>query len=375
MDVTLLQRVVPHYRVPIFERLHAELGWTVATGRGDAGFGLLGMAVDPPWLYRFDFRRSPRNEYSALVPLGDIRRLLRPDAVVAEFSLQMSSTWSLAARRGLGLRPKLAFWSQGWNHERGFARASDRVSQHLRLAIMRRADAHLTYTDDGANYLRRSLGVPVFVARNTLDSSTMPGTNIDRSPSDPSHARLLAIGRLTDDKRIDHIVNALAILRRNMPGVTLTIVGDGPARAQIERAAAPLGNAVTMTGAIYDPARTAAILQEATCVVIGGSAGLSVNHALAYGVPVVLADDPAIHHHPEHAYVVEGVTGWRAPSGSAAAMASTLQRALSGTYSPKIALREKLRNYVAVELSVTRMLSGFHDLHRYLETGIGNADC
>lgn len=367
MNVVLLQRIVPHYRVPIFERLHAELGWTVATGRGDAGFGLRGMEGDPAWLRRFDFRRSPENEYRAWVPVGEILRSLRPGAVVAEFSLQMSSTWTLAARRAVGLGPKLAFWSQGWNRERGFARRGDRLSQRLRLGIMRRADAHLTYSDDGADYLRREVGAPVFVARNTLDPSTMPGTGIDRSPPDAARARLLVIGRLTDNKRIDRVVEALAILRRDMPDVTLTIVGDGPARARIEQAAAPLGDAVTMMGAIYDPVRMAAMLQEATCLVVGGSAGLSVNHALAYGVPVLLADDPTIRHHPEQAYVVEGVTGWRAPNGSAAAMASTLRRALSGTHSPKLVLGEELRDYVARELSVSRMLSGFRELHSRLE--------
>jgi hypothetical protein len=62
MKVVILQRVVPHYRMALFSRLHEELGWAVATGRREGSHGLNVAESDPPWLHRFDFERRPSHQ-------------------------------------------------------------------------------------------------------------------------------------------------------------------------------------------------------------------------------------------------------------------------------------------------------------------------
>lgn len=374
MKVVVIQRTVPHYRAALFDRLHERFGWVVATDRTPPGFGIKG--ADPAvWRREFNFRTVEGRQYRAGVPVRQIIHQLEPDAILAEFSLQMSSTWELAARRSIERKPMLGFWSQGWNHERGFSNPFDLASQSLRLLLLRAADCHIAYTQDGADFLKRVLPSRkgVFVARNTLDIASMPGTGQDDSPEDPASANIIVLGRITPDKRIGAALEAFRIVHRHYPQTTLTIVGDGPEREELERRAQDLGKAVRFQGAIYDEERIAALLQRSTLLLIPGSAGLSVNHALAYGVPVMLMDSSDIRHHPEHAYVIDGLTGWRVKGSSSEQLGKAIIAALAAPVSPKKALSDGLRGFVAEELAIENMLAGFEQMHDFLSAKMRRA--
>ncbi len=106
---------------------------------------------------------------------------------------------------------------------------------------------------------------------------------------------VVTVGRLSEQKRIGLILEALAQLRRGGRALPLTIVGDGPERPVLERRAEELGIAAStrflgrvapeeIPGAIGDadvfafPAR-------------GEGFGLAAAEALMLGVPVVAARD------------------------------------------------------------------------------------
>ncbi|MDE8650469.1 glycosyltransferase family 4 protein [Novosphingobium album (ex Liu et al. 2023)] len=361
----VIQRVVPHYRVPVFRKLHEELGWQVACANVGPSHGLnCALPKDHAWLTGFDFQRQKSNEYRAKVPLAQILRETGAEALVCEFSLQLSSTWRLALG---GAAIPFAFWSQGWNRERGFERLKDRIVQKTRLLLLGRADAQLVYSEESARYLNRELGakMPVFVARNTLAMDEMPGRAIDASPVDPLAPHIVSVGRLTPEKHVPRVIEAFLRLRASFPGARMTVVGDGPDRPAVEAAATPGGEAVTLRGAVYDEDEIAKVFQSASLLVIGGSVGLSVNHALAYGVPVMIFDDAfANHHHPEHAYVIEGTTGFRVRDTGVDGLAAAMRQALAPP-GPRAALKEKLSAYVEHELSMDRMIDGFRGLDEH----------
>lgn len=365
VQAVIVQRIVPHYRVPVFQKLHEELGWRVACSESAASHGLNCARPDEhPWLLGFPFRSKPGHEFRAGVPLGQIIADTGAEALVCEFSPQLSSTWRLSLR---GAHIPFAFWSQGWNRDRGFDRLADRAVHALRLALIRRADAQLVYSEESAQYLRERLGAkaPIFVARNTLSLGDMPGRMIDDSPSDPQAPHILSIGRLTPEKHVPRVVEAFLKLRDTLPGARLTVVGDGPDRPAVEAAAARGDGSVSLLGAVYDEEEVARIFQSASLLVIGGSVGLSVNHALAYGVPVMIFDDPiANHHHPEHSYVIPGVTGFRVQDTGVDGLAAALAQALAAP-GPRAELGDPLRGYVESELSLERMLDGFRGLDRF----------
>jgi glycogen(starch) synthase len=102
------------------------------------------------------------------------------------------------------------------------------------------------------------------VIRSGLDLAVPPSA---RSPAHPQ--RLLCLGRLVPAKGFDVAITAFAALVARFPNLRLTIAGDGPERAELERQAARLGleNGVEFLGWV-DPARVPELLGTATVVVM-----------------------------------------------------------------------------------------------------------
>ena len=80
---------------------------------------------------------------------------------------------------------------------------------------------------------------------------------------------LLGIGRLAEEKGFDVALDAFASVIRHFPNARMTLVGDGPARAALERQAAQLGleRAVKFIGWV-EPDGVAKFLNASTLVVV-----------------------------------------------------------------------------------------------------------
>jgi glycogen(starch) synthase len=86
-------------------------------------------------------------------------------------------------------------------------------------------------------------------------------------PFDPP--TLLAVGRLVREKGFDVAIEVFAQLQRQLNGLRLVIVGDGPERAALEQLAATLvpNGAVRFLGWV-EPARVASVINQATVVLM-----------------------------------------------------------------------------------------------------------
>lgn len=108
---------------------------------------------------------------------------------------------------------------------------------------------------------------------------------------------VVTVGRLTKQKRIDLILEALARLRAEgrTPPLPLTVVGDGPERGALERRARELGleSHARFTGAV-PPERIPEVLGDADVFAfpaVGEGFGLAAAEALMLGIPVVATTD------------------------------------------------------------------------------------
>jgi glycosyltransferase involved in cell wall biosynthesis len=104
---------------------------------------------------------------------------------------------------------------------------------------------------------------------------------------------------------------------------SLEIIGDGPARAEVESALAPLGSRVSYRGAL-DDAAVATTLAGADLFVwpaINEAFGMALLEAQASGLPVVAAASGGV-----GGIVVSGETGLLAPPGDVAAFAGSVRR-------------------------------------------------
>jgi glycosyltransferase involved in cell wall biosynthesis len=156
---------------------------------------------------------------------------------------------------------------------------------------------------------------------NGVDPFFTPGDGRSAEPS------ILAVGRLAPVKRFELVIEAAIEARRSVPGLTLTIVGDGPMRAELEAraAAADAADWIRFPGRV-DREDLVAHYRRAWLVVSGSLAegwGLSLTEGAACGTPCVATD---IRGH--RSSVVAGETGIlvepSALGGAALARARTL---------------------------------------------------
>lgn len=383
--VVILQRIVPHYRLALFERLWQELGWCVAAAESVPNIGELdGLNTidgERPFIKRFAFEfPSSRSAYRCNVPVRRILDETRATAVISEFAMYMSSTYQLTALRRLRGSPTLLFWSHGFSMERGLASLRNRMLQWPRALISAMADGHVCYSEEGRKYLSRFIARDrLFVAPNTVDMETIRREAGAAPPMEaPGRPHIVTVGRITADKDFPRLVRVFRAVLADYPGAALTIVGDGPDRARTSEAAGDeLGRRIFMPGAEYDEARMAAYFGCADLSVVTGAAGLGVNHALSHGVPVIAYDRTAKgpSHHPEIAYVVDGVTGMRVPRYTDDGMIAALRTFFSRYPEPRAAFAGSIGRYVDEHLSLDGMVREFAKVDEFIRARSRRAAC
>ena len=138
---------------------------------------------------------------------------------------------------------------------------------------------------------------------------------------------VLFVGRLVEKKGVDTLIAAMAALRESIPTLKLSVIGDGPARAQLERQARDASIDVTFRGwltekEVRSAMRRALLLAVPSRTAEGGdSEGLPtvIMEAMALGLPIVATRHAGI---PE--IVSDGVTGLLTPEADGAALAEAI---------------------------------------------------
>lgn len=153
------------------------------------------------------------------------------------------------------------------------------------------------------------------------------GIDVERfaAPPQPVPGRLMMIGRLDRQKRVDVALQALALVRARHPVAHLHLVGEGPKGEALRVLAAQLGvtDAVTFLGRRDDVPE---LLSTAACLVLSSDyegMSLAVLEAMAAAVPVVATQVGGVDE-----AVVDGETGFVVPRGGPEALADAFDRLL-----------------------------------------------
>lgn len=148
-----------------------------------------------------------------------------------------------------------------------------------------------------------------------------------RALSDPP--RLVYAGRLSAEKGVAQLLEALSLLRREgfSPLPRLTLVGDGPERDRLSRRVQELGLAerVEFAGQLDRRALSAALSSADVCVQPSLTEGYSKAwlDAFAHGLPVLASDAGAA------GVVIGADRGWLVPPGDVPRLAAALRSVLT----------------------------------------------
>lgn len=224
------------------------------------------------------------------------------------------ATW-IAAIMGRISGKRVIFWSHG------FLDPPTGLKGILRRLFYGLADAHLFYSRLAKRNAIATGWDPqcIYVVGNSLDLDVQAKerqsvtheelvilrARLFRNPGLPI---VFCSCRLLPSKRLDLLVMALDILRRNGVQANLLIVGDGPCRAELECAARHASVDAHFTGACYDNAQLARYLCASNVTVSPGAVGLTAIQSMTFGVPVITHGTMG-KQGPEAEAVVPGVTG------------------------------------------------------------------
>ncbi len=175
---------------------------------------------------------------------------------------------------------------------------------------------------------------------------------------------IVIIARLSPEKGHTVLLEAVAQLRRQGFHTTVRVIGIGPFRDDLEKAASRLGiaDAIEFTGAL-PPSEVAAQLRQADVFCLPTFAeGLpvSIMEAMAIGVPVVTTYISGI---PE--LVIDGQTGWVVPAGDPQLLAGAVRDAIVGERRDAIveSARRRTRDRHDRRTNVAQLATLLQDCH------------
>lgn len=296
--------------------------------------------------------------------------LRKYDVIILRDNLNSADVWFcaiLGRLRGVSV----CVWGQG------ISRPATKPRVAVRRFLYRLVNCILLYTDGGKKFWERK-GIPqdkLFVAYNALDTALVRRLTHELESEDLETWRsergmndrqvVLWVARLLKNKRPDLFVEAIREARNHRDDILGVIIGEGPERLKLEQSirAHDLQRHVTFVGAIFSEHELARYFNSAKAVIVPAGGGLTIQHAMGYGVPVILGD-VLESHCPEHELVRHGETGLRVRPCTGRALADAIctlveRRELHGR------LAAGARQLIRDVYNEHRMAQGFTDAIQY----------
>jgi glycosyltransferase involved in cell wall biosynthesis len=316
--VAVVQRTIPHYRVPFFEQLCArEPGFVVYHSTSVTRDGLV-QATD----FSFPSKRSQAWTVGRWLYQFHVLEILRSrfDVVVLGLELSILSNLAIWAVGSL-LGKKIMWWGHGFNRFAKGRSLKSRIDRWLKSLLMDSCSGLILYTNHLLDEVKRfeNKNCHIGIINNSIDEkayycaiqkvSALSINNVIFRTRDSTHT-LVYVGRLLHEKCVDVLLKLSKLLLIRYPDLRVFLIGDGPEKARLEQMAIELnlGNHVFFLGTINDPEELSPYLVCSDVMVNPGYSGLSINLSFVHGIPFITLRSE--YHAPEIAYLKNNKNGF-----------------------------------------------------------------
>ncbi len=335
----VIYNMAAKYRAPIFQLMDKELDvdWYFGEPIGDI------KELDTSILKKVT--KLKQNTFRCLTWQKGVLKLL----ISREYNYYLMlgepftlSTWAILLSRPLVARKKkIYFWSHGW-----YGR-ENAVKRWIKKTFFGLADGTFLY----GNYAKKVAieqgndENKFWVIHNSLDYNRHLQLRAAIQPSSiysqhfgNDNPTLIFIGRLTKVKKLNQVIEALALLKQKGYNYNLVFIGDGEEREALVKLAKEKNVDVWFYGSCYDEKTNAELIYNADLCVSPGNVGLTAIHTMTFGTPVITHSNFA-NQMPEFEAIQQGKTGDFFKEGSVDSLANAIVKWFSSnTYS-----RESIR--------------------------------
>jgi glycosyltransferase involved in cell wall biosynthesis len=313
---TIIQRILPHYRIPFFNNLAVRLAehnidLQCIYGQESPGTVPKTIQTDAKWAI---FRKNKYIRFfgQELVwqKLSSVD--LQSDLIIIEQANRLLSNYPLLTKRKKGR--KIAFWGHGRNLQ-----SNDNMGREfLKRSLANKVDWWFAYTEMSKEIVLEN-GFPennITTVNNTIDTlsmkSSISAVTKEKVESvykqfnitDPGRTCLYC-GGLHPSKKLDFLLNASELIYKAEPRFSLLVVGDGPESGKMRQASIK-HNWLHYAGPHFGES-LAPFLKASQLLLMPGPVGLVIIDSFVAKVPIVTTISGF--HGPEIAYLRDGLNG------------------------------------------------------------------
>jgi len=337
----LFTNIAPLYSRPLWNELTASETvsyYFCSSSTGFAGIRTIETSeskyVNTNGKYDWYFVRNIYFKEIILYQTGMILRCLRTDydAYIFNGEMYCISTWISSLILAFRNKPVL-FWGHGIYGNEKY------LKKFLRILFYKLADYHLVYGNRAKDLMVRSgfSELKVFCVYNSLDyrlhkelykNTGSEELDLLRKRLFPENSDLpvvIFIGRLTRQKKISLLLEALHLCRKRGNDYHCLIVGDGPELSNLTHLSGNYGinELVNFYGSSYDETTNLKLLMLADCCVSPGNVGLTAIHSLSAGTPVITHQN-YYNQNPEVEAVIHDKTGLYFEENNVSSLSDTI---------------------------------------------------
>lgn len=229
----------------------------------------------------------------------------RPDKIILLGEMNVISNWLIAILSKY-LKIEVIFWGHGlYGNEKLF-------KKFLRIIFLKLADKHLLYGDRAREIMIKNgfNSSNLIVVYNSLDfeKQNIHYKNLKNSiiEDENEDLKLIFIGRLTKNKRLDILINAIKKAERP---IILNLIGEGEEKKNLIELVKKYNlKNINFLGEIFDERAISESIFFSDLCVSPGNVGLTAIHSLTYGTPV-LTHDNFNFQMPEAEAIKENISG------------------------------------------------------------------
>ena len=296
MKLAILHSILPAYRKDFFESLNKQLKKSDIDLTVIHGTSFFNKAITADTNPEYSAVPLETKEYKFLgyrivwwKGLFRSIKQIRPDMLIILFSPGNLTFWFAQMYAYLN-KIKIGLWSNG-SVRKEITGTKRKIRSIFLNFFLKRADVHICY---GSRYEKELLDMgidrgKIFVAQNTINVEKIMAYCGDKiCGSSNGSINFLTVGALIKNKNLDLAIKAISRLNKEGHNVHFNIIGKGSImedlRSQVRNE--NMENNIFVLGYKSDDEIPSYFL-DSDVFILPGTGGLSINEAMAYGLPVL----------------------------------------------------------------------------------------